>query len=211
MEISQSSLRGHNAKQVVLGILGWLGSLFSTAMMFGFFAGAWFLVCNFAGFDDYRGWARWFGIGMALLIWVLGVVRYLSGQGGIDYWDSIDSFLPREGTAGAVVVDHYASQVTAPGVVLSSLFVAAPRWLIEGTRRFGRRVPVRAELASRMESLRARLDETRRWKPLTQYAEVVEELQFLHWMGIAAVGPRGEILCVRITLEAQTLREGAED
>ena len=39
---------------------------------------------------------------------------------------------------------------------------------------------------------------------------MIEELQFLHWMKVAAIRPRDEVLAVRITLEAQTLRDGVE-
>jgi hypothetical protein len=94
-------------------------------------------------------------------------------------------------------------------VVISSLFVAASRWLIEGTNKFCRLIPARRELADRMEVLREQLDLTRRWKPLGEYADVIEELQERHWMKVAAIRPRDEVLSVRITLEAQTLRDDA--
>jgi len=95
-------------------------------------------------------------------------------------------------------------------VVISSLFVAASRWLIEGTNKFCRlMIPARRELADRMEVLREQLDLTRRWKPLGEYADVIEELQERHWMKVAAIRPRGEVLSVRITLEAQILRDDA--
>ena len=60
-----------------------------------------------------------------------------------------------------------------------------------------------------MEVLREQLDLTRRWKPLGEYADVIEELQERHWMKVAAIRPRDEVLSVRITLEAQTLRDDA--
>lgn len=172
-----ATIRRHNAGQILLGVLGWVGALFASSAMVGFFGGVWFLVTFFAGFEDFETWSLWFGLAMMGLIWLLGVVRYRQGLGGIDYWDSIDSLLPRSGSGGAVAVDYYASQVTAPGVVISSLFVAAPRWLIEGTKQFCRLIPARREFADRMEVLREQLDLTRRWKPLGEYADVIEELQ----------------------------------
>jgi hypothetical protein len=198
---------------VILGLLGFAGAALSTAMMFGLFWFVWWFVTGVSGLGlaQYQAWAIRFGVAMTVLIWVLGIRRHRQGAGGIDYWDSLDALLPRGLTVGADVVDYYASRVTAPAVVLSSMFVAAPRWLIEGARRFRRLIPSRQAWAEKMETLRVQLDETRRWKPLARYADVVQELQYLHWMKVAAIGLRDEILSVRISLEHQTSRDGNSD
>ena len=208
MEITVASIRRHNFVQVVSALFGILGALVVTAAIYFFFWGTWSLVVWFSGIEgELQKWARPFGGAMVAIVWILGLLRYRSGLGGIDYWDSIDTVIPRGETAGVAVVDYYASQVTAPAAVISNAFVAAPRWLLDGLKRFRRLIPAREEWATRMETLRRRLDEERGWKPLVEFSEMVDELQFLHWMKIAAIGLRKEIPSVRISLEAQTRRD----
>lgn len=206
LKITTKVLADFNRRQTLLGILSIAGGLLSAVLTFLFFWGASaYSVRNFR-VESLDGKSWMVASVLTLIVLVCGIVRYRKGMGGLDYWDSVDSFLPREETAGAVVVDHYASRVTAPAFAISQMILAGPRLVLDGWARFSRRVPESDSLAVRMERVRSFLDQERKYHPIAQFADEIEALQCLGWMGVASLAPREEQLMVRISLEAQSKR-----
>ena len=60
MEITVGRIRRHNVTQLVAGSFGILGAVIATAVMYGFFWGAWWFVTGSFGVEEYRRWASAF-------------------------------------------------------------------------------------------------------------------------------------------------------
>lgn len=155
---------------------------------------------------SYSRWATF----LTILVVLAGFARVRRGLGAIDYWDSLASFLPREGSSGAVVINHHASQVTAPAFAISQMMLAGPRLIMRGLRRWRERVSETASHARTMEQARQILDSETKLHPLEKFKDQLTALRDLGWMGIAVLIPGERDLMVRITLEAQSSRSSSE-
>lgn len=204
--ITPAVLTKFNRRQkqgAVLGIVG--GILLLVSTWFFFWGATRYVLYSFDGFLPTL--SAWRIASLLTIIVVLsGFLRYRRGLGAIAYWDSVGSIFSRGETTGAVVVNHYASQITGSAFTVSQMMLASPRLIMEGAKRWHRCVAPTAANALEMEQIRLMLDSKITSYPLETFANQLGPLRDLGWIGIATLSPQEGKMMVRISLEAQSRR-----
>lgn len=88
-----------------------------------------------------------------------------------------------EETAGAIVVDHYAQQVTAPAYLLSQLFLAGPLLLLRARTLWASLLPATKDWETRVTHALTVLQSAARWQSITEHPSMRTEILYLAQMG----------------------------
>jgi len=128
-------ISSYNRNRRIFAFLNLLGGLLAYFFAYCFFFSIPKSVCHNARLEVDERWFTGGSITCLILITISGYIAWKNNREALRYDQSIDqSFLTLGGdnpTTGAVVVDYYASQVTAPAFVLSRLFLAGPTCLLK--------------------------------------------------------------------------------
>lgn len=119
-----------------------------------------------------------------IALWFSGY-RVWSQRGGLQsYHESAFYHDLGTETASALVVDHYAHQVTASAHVLTQLFLAGPLLLLKAWTLFRSQIKQSPELEQRLSDCLAMLRSANKWQSLTDYPNMKTEILHLAQMGV---------------------------
>lgn len=133
-----------------------------------------------------------FGFSPDFILWIsitaLGVITwsgYRHWQNGDGFKTFVESSLFHdlgEDSGGAVMVDHYARQLTGPAYVLSQIFLGGPLFLLGARKHFKQRLPNEAGLEVKLHQALGILRSANKWQAMTEYPNLRLEILMLAQM-----------------------------
>jgi hypothetical protein len=170
-------LARHNRK-CVLGAMGWL--LLSP---FGWIAAWWFFryvpAWSLAQFEVTLSTTTVVGIAVACML-ALCASAWKVWKQQTSLLDDMVQWDHRgltEETAGAIAVGYYASQVTAPALLVSRFFLLGPLSLLRAFQSWNRRLPSDAESERRIHGKWEELQKIGKWQGMSDHGG--DEIQIL--------------------------------
>ena len=177
-------IRRYNLKQTVLAALSLVGGLLCSVVALSFFGWVPVYVAKNLGYSLPPSLAVGLGCGGLIAVFVSGYRTWKLQGGFYGYHESALYHDLGKDSGGAVMVDHYTRQVTAPAHILSQLFLAGPLLLLRAGTLIFSRVPNSPDLEERLRQTLDILKKANKWQSLTEYPQAAREILYLAQMGL---------------------------
>lgn len=174
----------YNRVQFIKACFAVLGGVFCFGLAYLFFRYTPSFVMGSFGYPLSPLTANLVTFAALIALWFSGY-RVWSQRGGLQSYHE-SAFYHDFGTesAGAIVVDHYAHQVTASAHVLSQLFLAGPFLLLKAWTLLNSQIGYSPEREQRLGDCLSVLRLANKWQSLTDYPNMKTEILHLAQMGL---------------------------
>jgi|GEM_PF-6176987 len=164
--------------------LNTFGSLTGYGLAYLFFYYSPKFVCHTLELTVENHWFILIGIVVVLLLTTSSLKTRRDQREALGHEDSIDGKLLNamhsDPTVGSVVVDHYASRVTAPAFALSQIFQAGPNCLFAITDRLKQVIDSSPMHENKLRTTFDQIVSKEKWHSATDYLPEVWRLVELH-------------------------------